>query len=227
MKALIIEDDPETVESVSLALRMRWPDAHLSSAYLGKKGLELAETENPDVIILELALPDMSGLAVLKQLRLFSSVPIIVIAAGAEEADIVKALEWGANDCIAKPCGYLEILARVRARVGDRSHSGDGLPISCGALSFEPKTSRLMYGKKQINLTPIETRIVEHLMRNTGRVVTYSSLAAVTWGDDYPGLVESLRVHVRRLREKVEKDPKHPGFILTRRGVGYLVPGPA
>ncbi len=227
MKALIIEDDPEIVESVGLAFRILWPDAQLVSTHLGKKGIELAESEAHNIIILDLGLPDISGFEVLKQVRLFSAVPIIILTVKTEEPDIVKGLEWGADDYIVKPCGQLELLARVKARMRDKNHFAEDLPLTLGSLSFNPLTRQLLYGKKEINLTAIEAHIIHHLMRMGGRVATYSGLAEEVWGDDYPGSVDSLRVHIRRLREKLEADPSHPQLLLTKAGIGYFLAKPA
>jgi len=226
VKALIIEDDPEIVESVSLAFQMLWPEAQLVSTHLGKKGIELAESETHNIIILDLGLPDISGFEVLKQVRFFSSVPIIILTVKTEEADIVKGLEWGADDYIVKPCGQLELLARVKARMRDKNHFAEGLPLTLGSLCFNALTRQLLYGKREINLTAIEAHIIHYLMRMGGRVATYSSLAEDVWGDDYPGSVDSLRVHIRRLREKLEADPSHPQLILTKAGIGYFMAKP-
>ncbi len=227
MKALIVEDDPEIVESVSLAFQMGWPEAQLVSTHLGKKGLEMAETESPTIVILDLGLPDVGGFEVLKQIRLFSSVPIIILTAKTDESNIVKGLEWGADDFIVKPCGQLELLARIKARSRDRNNHHDESPISFGALHFNPLSRQLMNGVREIRLTAIEAHIVHCLLRNAGRVTTYVRLAENVWGDDYPGSVDSLRVHIRRLREKIEDDPGRPAIILTKSGIGYCMEKPA
>jgi len=226
VKALIVEGNPEIVESISLAFQIRWPEAQLVSTYMGKKGIELAESEDPDIIVLDLELPDISGFEVLKQIRLFSSVPIIVLTARAEEADMVKGLEWGADDYVVKPCGQLEFLARVKARVRDKTHFAEESPLSFGPLLFNPPTRQLLYGKKEINLTGIEAHIIHHLMRAGGDVASYSSLVEQAWGEAYPGSVDSLRVHIRRLREKLEADPSHPQLVLSKPGIGYFLAKP-
>jgi two-component system KDP operon response regulator KdpE len=223
MKVLIIEDDQDIVETISLALQIRWPEAKLVSTHLGENGIELAESEAPDVVILDLGLPDIGGFEVLKQIRLFSSVPVIILTVRAEEADVVKGLEWGADDYIVKPFSQLELLARVKAQIRGQMRTREEQPIVCGPLRFDPATRELYYREREISLTRTEAQIVHHLMKNAGHVVTYSSLAEEVWGTDYPGAADSLKVHIRRLREKIEDDPSHPQLILTKSGVGYLL----
>ncbi len=226
MKVLIIEDDQGIVESISLALNIRWPDIKIISTHLGNTGVELAESEQPDLIMLDLGLPDISGFDILKQIRLFSSVPIIILTVRPDESDVVKGLEWGADDYIIKPCGQLELLARVKVRLRDRERFIDQQTLSHGTLRFDPTTHQLIQGDKEIKLTAIESQIVHLLIRNSGRVATYHSLTEEIWGEDYPGSVESLRVHIRRLREKMETDPSHPRYILTKASVGYSLAKP-
>lgn len=226
MKALIIEDDPEIVESVALAFRLGWPEAKLVSTHLGMKGVELTESEGPDIIILDLGLPDISGFEVLKRIRLFSAVPIIILTVKAEETSVVKGLEWGADDYIIKPCGQLELMARIKARVRDLNNFGEEIPISYGPMHFDPLIRQFTCGSKEAKLTAIESHIIHSLMKNLGRVVSYSRLADIVWGSEYPGSVDSLRVHIRRLREKIEDEPGNPKIILTKSGIGYLMAKP-
>ncbi len=226
MRVLIIEDDLETVESVSMALQIPWPEAEILSARLGKKGIEVAKSEAPDIIILDLGLPDISGFEVLERVRLSEPVPIIVLTVSGEEASIVRGLGEGADDYIVKPCGHLELLARVKARIRDKDRSGGKSPLFFGPLSFNPSRRRLLNGGKELNLTGIQARIIHCLMRKRGSVATCSGLARAVWGDDYPGSTYSLRVHIRHLRQKVEADPSHPQLILTKRGIGYFVAKP-
>ena len=157
MKALIIEDDPEIVESVSLAFRILWPEAQLVSTHLGREGIELAESEAHNIIILDLGLPDISGFEVLKQVRFFSPVPIIILTAKGEETDIVKGLEWGANDYLTKPHSQLELLARVKAQLRGQTSSGEEMPLVCGPLSLEPSTRQLLYNGPRY-ADPVESR---------------------------------------------------------------------
>jgi len=225
MKVLVIEDDKEIVDAISLAFQIRWPEARVISTRLGQKGVELVETEQPDIVILDLGLPDINGFEVLHQIRRFSSVPTIILTVRSDESDVVKGLEWGADDYITKPFRQLELLARVKSLIRRHSPSEEAL-LSYGGLRLDPVTGQLKMGEKEIALTVTENHILTFLMKNAGHVVTHSSLAEAVWGDDYPGATDSLKVHVRRLREKIEEDPGKPRYILTKTGVGYSLSKP-
>ncbi len=226
MKVLVIEDNREIVESISLAFQIRWPEVNFIATHLGEKGVEMVETEDPDIVILDLGLPDISGFDALKQIRLFSSIPVIILTVRAEEPDIVKGLEWGADDYIVKPFKQLELLARVKALMRRQAFDSDETPVICGYLRFDPATFQLFFKDKEINLTRTEGQILQHLMKNYGHVVQYSSLAETVWGEDYPGSSDSLKVYIRRLREKLEPEPSNPQLILTKAGVGYFLVKP-
>jgi len=223
MKILIIEDDVQIVEAIILAFQIRWPEAKVISTQQGEKGVDYVESEEPDIVILDLGLPDINGYDVLKQIRLFSDIPILILTARTEEADIVKGLEWGADDYMVKPFRQLELLSRIKALTRRRSSTDSEAPLSVGSIVFNPSTGQLVANSKEVNLTPTESRILQHLMRNAGQVVTHSSLADAVWGEDYPGAVDSLKVYIRRLREKLEKEPQEPRLILTKAGIGYLL----
>jgi len=225
MKVLLVEDDKEIIEAISLAFQIRWPEAKIVSTRLGEKGLDLVEREAPDIVILDLGLPDIDGFEVLRRIRLFSKVPTIILTVRAEEADTVKGLEWGADDYITKPFRQLELLARVKALIR-RTSPADEETVIYGPLQLNVVTGQLNYSGKEIDLTITESRILSHLMKNAGHVVTHTSLAEAIWGDDYPGAADSLKVHIRRLREKIEAKPSQPQFILTKIGVGYSLASP-
>jgi len=223
VRALIIEDDPEIVESIAMSFRVGWPDGELVSASLGRKGVEMVESEAPDVVILDLGLPDISGFEVLRRVRLFSSVPIIILTVEGQEESIVRGLEGGADDYVVKPCRQLELLARIKARVRERAVDHGGRLVSFGELRFDPRTWRVRNGKVETSVTAIEGLILQELLTNGERVSTHMRLTEVVWGTDYPGSIDSLRVHIRRLREKIEEDPSQPKVILTKSGVGYFL----
>jgi len=225
MKVLLIEDEREIIEAISLAFQIRWPEAELVSTRLGEKGVEFVESEAPDIVILDLGLPDINGFEVLRQIRLFSHVPTIILTVRSDEADIVKGLEWGADDYITKPFRQMEFLARVKALIRRQSPSEEETLVS-GPLRLDATTGQLYCDGREIALTITESHILGHLMKNAGHVVTHMSLAEAVWGDDYPGVADSLKVHIRRLREKIEVDPSDPQFILTKTGVGYFLAKP-
>ncbi|MDD5509448.1 MAG: response regulator transcription factor [Dehalococcoidales bacterium] len=223
---LIIEDNPDIVETISIAIEMRWTDVKIVSSARGDQGLEMTETESPDIVILDLGLPDISGFEVLKGIRLFSDVPVLILTARADEADIVKGLEWGADDYMVKPFKQLELLARIQGIV--RRHKPlikDAL--SCGQLCLQLSPPRVTLGSKEIKVSRTEALILEQLMRNPGNVVSYENISRAMWGDDFPEAAQSIKVHIRHLREKLEPDPGHPEMIITSPGAGYSLARPS
>jgi len=226
VKFLVIEDDKTIIDSISLIFQLSWPETKLISTPLGQKGIELAETEHPDVVILDLGLPDISGYEVLKQIRLFSAVPVIILTVRSEEVDIVRGLEGGADDYIVKPFRQLELLSRIRCVTRRQERVAQEKPLEIGQFYFNPSTWQLVIGEREISVTRTEGSIFYHLLQNAGRVVTHSDLAEALWGVDYPDAADCLRVHIRRLRVKIEEDPRQPQIILTKPGVGYLLAKP-
>ncbi len=225
MKVLMIEDDKHIVEAVRLAFKIKWVEAEVSAASSGETGIAMTKSEKPDIIILDLGLPDISGFDVLKRIRQFSSVPILILTVMAEEQDKVRGLEWGADDYVTKPFKQLELLARVKALLRRQPIAEDG-PITCGPLKYDPGTYRFFNGNKEINLTRTEGIVIKQLMKNPGQVITHSSLAEAIWGIDYPDSSQSVKVYIRRLREKMEVDPGQPKLILTKPGIGYCLTKP-
>jgi len=223
MKFQIVEDNPQIADAVSMALEMRWPEAKIIKASNGKAAIKLAEDENPDLIILDLGLPDIDGFEVLQEIRLFSNAPVIILTVRDEESDIVKCLERGADDYVTKPFRQLELMSRVQA-ILRRQHlvSSHVLP-SYDNLRFGQSIHVFYVGKKRISLTSTEGIILSHLLRNAGKIVTLSSLAEVVWGNDYSGSNEAIRVYIRRIRKKLETEPETPTIIITHPGIGYSI----
>ena len=222
MKILIIDDEPLVIELVSVTLKMRWPDAKLISTAHGEDGIRLAETESPDAVILDIGLPDISGFDVLKQMRLFSDVPILILSAKNDETDIVRGLEWGADDFLTKPFKHLELLARLNAIIKrHRLHNEEVL--ICGNLRFEPDLLQVWSGPNKIKISHTEGLILANLMRNAGNIVTYSSISREMWGDDFPDSHESIKVQIRPLRAQLEENPSQPKIILNQSGIGYFM----
>lgn len=225
LKILVIENDEHTAEVVSLVLRLRWPKGRLILTQRGLEGIEIIQRELPDVVILDLDLPDISGFEVLKRIRLFSTVPIAILAAGEEENEIVRSLNGGADEYIIKPFRWMEFLARLKALVWRRRHPYMPGSHICGKLGITGSLDSLHYDGAAMQLTKNEGLLLYALMKNTGKVVTYSSLVKVLWGEDYPKAVVTLRTHIRMLRAKIEKDPDCHAMILTKKNIGYtLVP---
>ena len=227
MKVLIIDDEPETVEFISIAFAVGWPRVDLIPVGKGQRGIELAESQAPDLVILDLGLPDIDGFEVLKQIRCFSQVPIIIVTVRNSEADIVKGLEWGADEYIVKPFGQFELLARIRALLRRQHHPELGEPIICGPLHFDPSSDQLICGPAKIHLTHTEVLIMHLLMKNVGHITTYNELAEAIWGDIYPKAENTIRVYIRRLRVKIESEPQCKGFIRSQPGVGYILDVPS
>lgn len=227
MKVLIIEDAPDIVEVIDIAIQIRWPGAKVVSTSLGEQGVELVETETPDVVILDLGLPDISGFEVLKQIRAFSMVPIIIVTVRGEEADIVKGLELGADEYVVKPFGQLELLARVQALIRRQQPFLEEQPITVGAIRFGPSMSKMLYDGKEISLTRTEGLILYELMKNAGNVLGKAHLAEMIWGDYHIGALNNLQVYIQRLRKKIEPDPHHPRLIITKFGIGYYMAEPS
>ena len=225
-KFLVIEDSAAIVETVSIALEMRWPHAKVVAASGGERGIELVEAESPNAVILDLGLPDMSGFDVLRRIRLFSDVPILILTVSSDESDVVKGLEWGADDYMVKPFKQLELLARLQGVMRRYRPLGEK-PLTCGQLRFDPASLRVVLGSNDTRVSRTEGLILGLLMRNPGIVVSNSSIAEALWGPDYPEARGSIKVHVRHLRQKLEQDPARPRLILTRPGVGYYLASPS
>lgn len=224
MKILIVDDDPDVVEAISLSFGLQWPDARLVDAGNGRTALEMFSRENPDVVLLDIALPDMDGFEVLRRIRDRSDAPVLMISARGEEIDKVRGLELGADDYVTKPFGYLELSARIKA-VMRRAQalppvSGDG-QFEAGPIQINYATHQVTANGKPVKLTPIEYKLLYQLTRNAGQVLFHDQLLTKIWGPEYVGELDYLRIYVRRLREKLEPNPQQPVYILTERGLGY------
>jgi two-component system KDP operon response regulator KdpE len=222
MKFVIIEDDTEIIEFISIALDLGWPKAEIKVINRGCEANEIIASDPPDIVLLDLGLPDISGFEVLKEIRSFSNIPIIIITVTDTEESIVKGLNLGADEYIVKPFGQLELLARIRAVIRIKNHLYQS-PISTGPLKYYPESCKLICGSKDIHLTRTECLIINELLKNKGKVVSYSQLADIIWGDYYPNAPEAIRVYIRRLRLKIETEPGCAGLIIAKPGLGYIL----
>ncbi len=229
MKVLIIEDAPDIVESISLCFELRWPEVKVISTAEGNKGLTLAETESPDVIILDLGLPDTDGFEVLKDIRSFSDVSIIIVTVRGDEMDKVRGLELGADDYITKPFSHMELLARVRA-VLRRTHlpelKAEEKLFYSPRLTIDFDTRTVTVNGQPARLTPTEYSLLHYLVLNEGVVLTHRALLGKAWGEEYTDSPEYLKVYIQRLRNKLEEDPSNPQLLISERGLGYKFVSP-
>lgn len=222
MKVLIIEDDRKIAEAISMAFEFYWPGVSVVTTMSGNKGVEMAESESPDIIILDLNLPDISGFNVLKQVRLFSVIPVVIVTVRSEESDIVKGLELGADEYIVKPFGYMALLARVKAalrRVDKIPFDANQTSFTSDKLAVDSTTREVRIADKSVRLTPTEFKILSILTRNKGQLVTYRRLMQEVWDEDYLENTDCVRAYIRRLRSKLYDNP--PQMILNQRGLGY------
>ncbi len=222
MKILMIEDDASIIDFMDTALQIGWPEARLVSAIHGATGIHMVETESPDIILLDLGLPDMSGFDVLKRIRSFSEAPVIIATVSGEENFVVKGLALGANDYIAKPLRPLEMIARMKVLTKKDGFYNDP-SVSCGEMHFGISLRELYIGDRLIHLTNTEGLIICALMKNAGKLVTYSALARVVWGEYYPGVEDSMKSHICHLRQKIGDDASHPTYIFNTPGAGYML----
>ena len=222
-KVLIIEDSEEIIESISLVLNIHWSDLLINSTDRGEEGLEMLGSIEYDLVILDLGLPDISGFEVLKSIRLFSNIPIVILTVKGDEASVVKGLELGANEYIVKPFRQLEFISRLRKLIRQGHNLKELNPVMFGPLCLYPDELKLVYDGKEINLTRTEATIMKELMINMGHVVTHEQISEVIWGNYHQDYSPMLKTYIQRLRKKIELDSKNPSLILTRYGVGYYV----
>jgi two-component system KDP operon response regulator KdpE len=219
-RILIVDDEPNIVATVSPLLRSRGYE--VLSAVSGRGGLDAVERDRPDLIVLDLGLPDIDGIDVCRQLRQVSKVPIVVLSARGAEGDKVAALDAGADDYVTKPFGAEELLARIRAvlRRGDAAAPGAG-PIVRGGLVIDRDRFRVLRDGEEVRLTPKEFELLTYLALHAGRVLTHRTLLRAIWGPHAADQPEHLRVLIGSLRKKIEPDPSSPRYILTEPWVGY------
>jgi two-component system, OmpR family, KDP operon response regulator KdpE len=219
---LLIEDEPQMRRFLRTALESN--DYRLVEAGTAREGLAHAAARNPDVILLDLGLPDRDGLEVARELREWSGTPIIVISARGQEADKVKALDLGADDYLTKPFGVEELLARIRVSLRHAARPPGAVPepiFESGELRVDLPNRRVWRAGKEVHLTPTEYKLLVTLVRHAGKVLTHRMLLKEVWGPNYVNQAHYVRVYLAQLRQKIEADPARPRLLLTEPGVGY------
>jgi len=217
---LVVDDDPAMRRTLGINLRAR--DYDVETAGDGRSALQIVDERMPDVVLLDLGLPDLDGVAVLRRLRSFTSVPVIVVSARTDPDDKVEALDLGADDFVTKPFSIEELLARVR--VTTRRAVGTEVPdlrLELDGLTLDVTDSRAVRDGEEVHLTPIEWRIVETLARRRGRLVRQGDLLHAVWGPGFDLQTNYLRLHLASIRRKLEADPAHPRLFVTEPGIGY------
>ncbi|MDX1993866.1 MAG: response regulator transcription factor [bacterium] len=220
-KILVIDDEEPTVQLIGMLLERR--GFEIIKAYRAEEGLRKAYRYQPDLVLLDIMMPDMDGWEVCKRLREMSDVPIIFLTARGDVKDVVKGLEMGADDYVVKPYDNDELVARVKAhlRRSPRPNMSEELVFDGGDFRIN-FMNREVYVRNEIkHLTPKEFNLLGVLVRNAGRVVTRTELVTQAWGEEYSDAIDSLKLYIHYLRQKIETNPDQPDYILTSRGVGY------
>jgi two-component system KDP operon response regulator KdpE len=224
MKFLIVDDDNSIVEAVTIGLQFQWQDAEVYSARDGERGLALFLDVAPDVTLLDVNMPIMSGFELLQRIREVSDAPVLMLTARGDEMSKVKGLELGADDYLVKPFSHLELFARIKAILRRAELPA---PISAapsfvsGDMAMNFDSREVTVNGEPVKLTPTEYKLLYQLVRNAGRVLPFDMLLSKVWGDEYRGEMDYLKTYVSRLRKKLGDDPDNPRYILTERSVGY------
>jgi two-component system, OmpR family, KDP operon response regulator KdpE len=224
MKILVVDDEPDVVESIRLGFALQWREVDVLGATSGDVALDIVEREAPDLVLLDIGLPGQDGFEVLRDLRAFSDVPVVMLTARDDAMDKVKGLELGADDYVTKPFNHLELMARVRAvlRRHDMPAPASRAPsFRSGDLEVDFARQEARLNGEHLDLTPTEYKLLYHLVRNAGHVLQHATLLAKVWGREYVDETDYVRVYIRRLREKLGDDPDNPRSIQTERRLGY------
>ena len=226
-RVLVVDDEKLIVKGIKFSLEQ--DGMVVDCAYDGEEALELAKSNQYDMILLDVMLPKIGGFEVCQQIREFSDVPVIMLTARGEDMDKILGLEYGADDYVTKPFNILEVKARIKAimrRMDNRSaEAGQGKVIENGDVRLDCEGRRAYIADREIGLTAKDFEVLELLMLNPGKVYGRENLLKLIWGTDYPGDVRTVDVHVRRLREKIEANPSEPHYVRTKWGVGYYFQG--
>ena len=218
-RVLVVDDEPQIARALAINLRARHYEVDVAPD--GHTALALAAERLPDVVVLDLGLPDLDGFDVIRGLRGWSQVPILVLSARQDSSDKVEALDLGADDYVTKPFGMDELLARLRAAIR-RGTPGEDLPVvEAASFTVDLAAKRVTRDGLDVRLTPTEWHLLEVLVRNSGRLVTQRQLLHEVWGPSYQRETNYLRVYFAQLRRKLEPDPSRPQHLVTEPGMGY------
>lgn len=220
LRVLVVEDDPGLQKFLVSCLKKQ--GYGVIPASNGNEALRLAKSHNPDLVLLDLGLPDMDGLAVLQGIREWSQLPIVILSARSQERQKAEALDAGADDYLAKPFGVVELTARLRvaARHLVRMHAPEPI-VASKDLRVDLEARKVTLNGAEVHLTPLEFKLLAALARRYGKVVTHQQLLTEVWGSNQSDQTQYLHLYMRQLRHKIEKDPKRPQYFRTESGIGY------
>ena len=222
-KVLVVDDEKLIVKGIRFSLLQ--DGMEVDCAYDDEEAFNMAKANSYDMILLDVMLPKMDGFEVCQAIREFSDVPIVMLTAKGDDMDKILGLEYGADDYITKPFNILEVKARIKAIMRrtspERAPQVQSSVIEKGDIKLDCDSRRLFINDNEINLTAREFELLEILIKNENKVYSRESLLKIVWGEDYPGDVRTVDVHVRRLREKIEANPSEPKYVHTKWGVGY------
>jgi DNA-binding response OmpR family regulator len=224
MKFLIADNDPRTLESVGMCCSIRWPHRELLSTFNADELLTIIERDDPDLVILSADLTGESGYSLCREIRSFSTVPVIMACPLGDEEEVIRALDAGADDCVGKPLRPLELLARIIAllrRTQNLPLVSNNQPFISGNLYIDFDNYEVRINGEEVKLTFTEFEILRCLVNNSRRVISHSQLACLVWGEDGQGSRNSLKVHIQHLRNKLGESAHAPQYILNERGFGY------
>ena len=224
MKVLVVGDNQQVVRNVSFCLQLRYPEISVVSVAEVPKGIEMVETESPDLVMLDSSLPDIDTLDWVSKIREFSDVPLIILCEAETDMDRARGLEAGADEYVTKLFNPIELLARLRALLRRTQGVGfkpEGLFSFGGELTINFTTREVFLSSKRVKLTPIEYHLLSELVKNEGKVLTHSTLLERVWGLEYANDYSFVKKYIYRLRSKLEPDASKPQMLLTERGIGY------
>jgi two-component system, OmpR family, KDP operon response regulator KdpE len=229
MRLLVVEDDPDFLDALELCLRLNWESWDILRATNGSQATDIVKRDAPELIILDLNLPDTEGTQLCRTLRAETLAPIMILTCRSSEMDKVRGLEAGADDYVTKPFGAMELQARLRALLR-RSVSGslgaDAPPYSHNNLTIDFGSRQVWHRNRPLRLTPTEYGLLYHLIQNAPNVLSHETLLMKVWGPEYRTEKEYVRVHIQHLRQKLHDLADDPHFITTVRGLGYRFAGP-
>lgn len=223
-RILVIDDEPQIRKLLKVSLSAH--DFFVDEAATGADGIIRAADSKPDLIIIDLGLPDMDGKSVVKAIREWSQTPIIVLSAREQEKEKVDSLDAGADDYVTKPFGMGELMARMRAALRHISTPENEPVLICGDLQIDLALHKVLLGGDEIKLTPTEFAIIKMMAQNQGKVLTHKQLLKAVWGNEYSEDTHYVRIYVGQLRRKIEPDPAQPRYIITESGIGYRLISP-